>query len=555
MGNYGVYVTVKNKTHETLRYGWSSQASGKWKDMPSAIKANKDASFSLEDTDWFTGTEGAFSYSINDDQKLITSISLYQTDPYAHDNVIAITDLPHPEAVYSLSYRSSVNDDKHWQDNQVSPDGHPLYIEYTIDYERKKHYRFQLLQITANSDHPVRNSRNRTVVGSHTLWDPSNSNKDGTVGSYEPNVFAYDFKSLVTETGFVNVKVQPMDPELSGAEVILIGSIGGKELLKSDYFFFKGPNQPITVTAHVVGILTSDHPFSLNGDVDWSVHLRQSDEKLQRYGDGVTRLELYWIAKNRHRAFNDFLPINFLRLVLKADQLKGTGAETEKEREGGKLVATFTYWYQQKTNEVFDAYNKQYDVFNGASHFNVTLWGGNFWLTRYTDGGGASNPIVNCMDQAGMLELACSLYTKATSWLCVQPFGYINQTHLVGIKDYHGTFYEINNPFFGNNPDRALVPPDANDRQAFRCHAFNGDSLTWTNSSNQGVYDACGGPHAGTRNIVDYLDNDIDRTTPLYQRYPLRCPWPATAGEVIKAVGVEAIDGPPIGRDAHQHSL
>ncbi|KAG6811091.1 hypothetical protein H0H92_009017 [Tricholoma furcatifolium] len=548
MGNYGVYVTLKNKTKESLTFNWKSANTGKWVDVPNYIAASKDASFTLEDTAWFSGTEGAFSYKIDGAR---TEVSTYQTDPYAHDNVVVITESPLPAALYTLSFRASVNDDKHYKDNRVEPDGHPVYIEYTLDYERKKHYKFQLLKITATSDLPVRNSRDRTIVGPHTLWDPSTSNKDGNVGSYEPNAFAYDFKSRIPDTGFVSVNLQPMDAELSGAEVILIGSVNNKEVFKSDYFFFKGPYQAVTVTAHLITPLTSDHPISFNDDIDWGVRLRLSDEKLERYGDGVTRLELYWIAKDRHRAFKDYIPVSFLRLVLKGDQVKATAAPAGP----GQRLATFTPWYQQQTNMVFDGYYKHYDVFNGAPHFGVWYWGGTFDLTRYTAGQGGTNPIVNCFDQAAMVELSCSLYVRDTSWLCLEPFGYIKTTHLVGVKDYYNNFLPVNNPFFGNNVDRANVDPNANDRYGFKCHAFNGHTLQWTNESNDGIYDACGGPHLGTQTIIEYCNNvpnvdpvdaAIDRTTGLYQTDPRRCFGPGDYHSVVKAVGVEAVDGQPM---------
>ncbi|GLB34585.1 hypothetical protein LshimejAT787_0201500 [Lyophyllum shimeji] len=52
---------------------------------------------------------------------------------------------------------------------------------------------FQILRITARSDHPVRNTAGELIFGNHVLWEGDNANdRDG--GSTAPNVFSYDFK-------------------------------------------------------------------------------------------------------------------------------------------------------------------------------------------------------------------------------------------------------------------------------------------------------------------------------------------------------------------------
>ena len=89
------------------------------------------------------------------------------------------------------------------------------------------------------------------------------------------------------------------------------------------------------------------------------------------------------------------------------------------------------------------------------ANFGVYDQGGNFWQEFYllvndNDQLGTLYQSVNCMDQAAMLELSCSLLgsSSSTSWLYQHPFRYINTTYLVGIRAGAGPLTNVNNPFF-----------------------------------------------------------------------------------------------------------
>jgi hypothetical protein len=94
----------------------------------------------------------------------------------------------------------------------------------------------------------------------------------------------------------------------------------------------------------------------------------------------------------------------------------------------------------------------------------------------------------------------------------MDPFGYINATHLVGVGN-------CNNPFYENAaalPDPADRVPmvGADDvmphRTGFGNHAFveqGGD-----------VYDATAGPHLGTEDLEAYANSSIDIST-MVERY------------------------------------
>jgi hypothetical protein len=182
----------------------------------------------------------------------------------------------------------------------------------------------------------------------------------------------------------------------------------------------------------------------------------------------------------------------------------------------------------------------------GAANFGVHAQGGNFWLEFYllandNNQPGALLPYVNCMDQAAMLELSCSLLGgfSSTSWLHQQPFGYINTTHLVGVRTFAGHLIDVNNPFFGTDSTRALVDINDGGRSGFGVHVYVGHSKP-LDRRNDGIYDACGGPHTGTETIAQYVTSSIDTHTGLYQ---VNHTYPGTVNNVAEGVGVIGIDG------------
>ncbi|KAG6887169.1 hypothetical protein C0995_000749 [Termitomyces sp. Mi166 len=443
---------------------------------------------------------------------------------------------PLPPALFAVSVSTRIRNQS-WQNGTVKPRGHPFEVEYTVDYERKRRFKWQLIEIAASSDHPVRNSRQELIVGQHTLWnhlDPS-IYPDETRGSFQPNIFAYDFTSQVAVNGILNVTLRAISPQLIGAAVILFGVRNGTRAIQSDYFIIRNLDN-MTVQAHVIDPRRSGKPFSLNADVEWHMELNLSHQPMDRVGEGVTRLELYWIATTLHRAFRPYVPVTFLRAVLPPTAI-------------GKPNATITEFYQNMTKKVFNDYHKRYDTILGESTSDLTPSGGSFYEKLYLLEDptgelpvGASAPFVNCMDQAAMLELSCSLRggSFSTSWLYQLPFGYINTTHLVGVTNYPGggSLINVNNPFFGNDIRYAELQ-DINDpsRYPFRVHTYIGHSNP-RDPDHDGIYDGCRGPHLGTETIAQYITNSIDRQTTLYHSKPWEAYTPGSVDNVMQGIGV-----------------
>ncbi|KAI5824587.1 hypothetical protein K523DRAFT_252896 [Schizophyllum commune Tattone D] len=539
MPDFGVHVTIINDTDKGLQNDGKGTTAdwGGWVNVPAYIgPKSTSASFTLEDHAGPSGSEGYLSYFVNDDSSV--DLRTYQTCPWGdYDNKISITTSPPPTALYEVNFRAHSGDGQ-WQYNTVQTSGHPVYVEYTLAYQSKR-YRFRLDRVAAKSAHPVRNSRDELLIDDHELWtrdDPAKY-KDGKVGSLAPNVFAYDFKSPVADSSHLAVTVTPLDAELAGAEVIVYGSVNGKIVFQTDYFFL-GLLVSKTVSAHPILPKTSDRPFAWNADVEWHMELRFSRKPVEASGPYTTELELYWVAESLHRAFKNGIPVSFLRQVLKrAPNLASSagGATVQIVNEG---------FYQTAADDTFNNCCKIYDTTAGQSAFGMAFWGGTFDLTLYLQADDSGVPgslfrYVNCMDQAGMLQLSCSLLGD-TSWLGQQPFGYIHTTHLVGVADGYGNLINVNNPFFGTEPQYALVDQNAPARTGFFCHVYVGNSKPFVSASDA-IYDACSGPHAGTEIAQEYVTNSIDATTTLYS--PTYIPHPGTVQNIAMGPGVVGIDG------------
>lgn len=317
MPDFAVHFTFINKTSERLEQDPDETKAilGHWVDLPDTIRPHGQAVFQIADDFGFSGSAASngFFVKTNIDSKERSHIHTYAACPFTQDNAFT-PDALTPKAIYTSSFhvRSASGD---WQDNSVPTSSHPLFVEYTVDYQSRP-YRFTLVKLTATSDHPLRNSRGDLITGLHTLWDSDTAPKwaDGKTGSFAPNAFAYKSGASAAGSGHVNVTIRPLDLELISADVIVYGSVGGKLVFQTDYFFIKSLSNRV-VTAHIIDPARSSDPFLKKGDVEWSMQLRHSRRKVQAVGPSATRLELYWIGKKLHPAFWNGIPVGFLRSV------------------------------------------------------------------------------------------------------------------------------------------------------------------------------------------------------------------------------------------------
>jgi hypothetical protein len=151
----------------------------------------------------------------------------------------------------------------------------------------------------------------------------------------------------------------------------------------------------------------------------------------------------------------------------------------------------------------------QYDTVEGASCFlnmappTPRAHGGIFRLMEYIEKQSLTAPMltpprpvntVNCYDQAAAVQVLCGCLGIVVGWKYQYPFGFINETNLIGVG-------RCNNPF---NKTAPVVPPDDPNRTDFYNHAFVEVLIS------QHIRDACAGPHHTTETLREYLEAAID---------------------------------------------
>jgi len=176
-----------------------------------------------------------------------------------------------------------------------------------------------------------------------------------------------------------------------------------------------------------------------------------------------------------------------------------------------------------------------YDTTYGYGAYASSYTGGTFQLTKYLDkSGGGSLPqpygpragnIVNCYDQASGVTVLGRLIGIGIEYRFMNPFGYINAVDLVGEGNCNNPFYPWisapnNVPLIGTGGLTDLVDPD---RSLFSNHAFA--------KYGGNIYDACAGPHTGTKSEAQYVAETVDTSAPLEANPPLEAFIGKNAGD------------------------
>ena len=139
--------------------------------------------------------------------------------------------------------------------------------------------------------------------------------------------------------------------------------------------------------------------------------------------------------------------------------------------------------------------------------------------------------VVNCYDQAYGLSLSGRLVGIDSDVVYLLPFGYINKTDLVGVKD-------CNNPFYTMAGTSKLCGTNDIYREIFYNHRYV--------IRNGYVFDSCAGPALGTRNHQSYLDNAVDTSTTDERDLTLYQHIPTVTGKRAGDSGNAIIDSFPI---------
>ncbi len=122
-----------------------------------------------------------------------------------------------------------------------------------------------------------------------------------------------------------------------------------------------------------------------------------------------------------------------------------------------------------------------------------------FYLSDYI--ARARGDIVNCYDQAYGLSLLGRCIGIDSSVVFLEPFGYINQTDLVGVC-------ACNNPFFVKGG--VAVQSKQRDSDDVYRSIFGNHRYVLLDGV---VFDACAGPALGTQTQAQYLSATVDTST------------------------------------------
>ena len=218
-------------------------------------------------------------------------------------------------------------------------------------------------------------------------------------------------------------------------------------------------------------------PWGIAGDVTWTLSIAPTSQIIPIT---TTRVEIYGLTNSLPAFYNNGIDVRLPRILVLPTR-NGSAEE---------WVAYVIAALHGK-----DGITKfQYDTLYGRAFFGVSASGGDFDLRSWVDAP-KSNRIVNCYDQAAILQIALGLVVPGTStWLFLQPFGYIKTTRLVGIHE------DCNNPFYRSNGTKPLVDRNDAKRTIFGNHAF-----IEIPSKNDKIGDACTQPHLASEDRAEFI--------------------------------------------------
>ncbi len=487
MGDFSTYITIKNNLNSPLQLDGSAATLGSWKTAPpSWISAQSSSGqFQCLHASGSNGSEGWFSYKTSSElENLYFKINF--ADPYRDDNYVRTNGFS--SNLYTLSYRARSSGGA-WWDNSCPTGGHPVEVEITISYKTIPDA-YGLDSLTALSDYRIQNSSGKALPMNNDVWQQGGINNDGN----------YSANPILLKTGnknFLQISLNINSSKLVNVPIKITGTkVNGSTTFKSNAI------TPTSTGFKTINLAINNAdlntPFQLYGDFRWSIEIANQSFQLP----DTTRLEMYWISIAPNSMFSDGVWVKIYRKIF---LVLSPGMTTDQ-------IATSI------SKQCFDGFSMKYDTVYGAPQYGPGADGGFFELKNYYNS--ANGVLCNCYDQAGIVQVQLGAMGISSYWLFLRPFGFINQTNLIGVG-------QCNNPFY-SNPHYAhekVVAINNTDRSAFANHAFIARS-----STNNSIIDACQGPFTGDKLLDTYIKEGIDSKTVLYKyyEYPYNAPGKAT---------------------------
>lgn len=318
--------------------------------------------------------------------------------------------------------------------------------------------------------------------------------------SYEDGANSTHPAAVPTQAGSdleMSVKVDVTKADGLSGSGELIGTLSDGTVVE-----FKGV-VPMSVGVHTVTVKldrTTTRLARHRGDIAWQVIAPGCGT----HNVGRSRVEIYRIVEDTRPPYlTAGRPAEALRFLY--ERMGAGGADVAGKNPAGIRDTTDTI-----TTYCHGPHGMTYDTFRGGVGFlTIGRRGSTFALTDYmtlkgtnTNAAGTVVPnMVNCYDQASAVLVFAGIMGIDGHKRYVEPFGYITTTILVG-------GIRSNNPFHSGVAALSVLPQMDPRRTSFGNHEFYMDSASAV------VFDACAGPHLGTEDYYNYLNNSVDTAMP-----------------------------------------
>jgi hypothetical protein len=312
-------------------------------------------------------------------------------------------------------------------------------------------------------------------------------------GSQKPGVYLIAGKGVHD----LKVKIKVIKSGLMG-EATLRGKLGSLTL-SGDF--------NASVGEHMVSMKIEKPPKEcqhIEGDATWMLDAGSAGSKDLK---DKTRLEVFFVLDKPMSFYTQGVWVEALRLAFSKASVIGV-------TEPSKVAAGVTKYCHTGHGMKYDTRRGAPAFFGGSPKTGVgdmSLW--NYILKTPSN-------IVNCYDQAAVVQAFSGALGVKVDWHYLAPYGYINTTNLIGVGS-------CNNPFFNSNGSTPVVASDSPNRTAFGNHAFIG--------FNGKIFDSCAGPHAGSETPRKYLENAIDDVRTIKEIGLSSMTPPATLGSYLEA--------------------
>jgi hypothetical protein len=297
--------------------------------------------------------------------------------------------------------------------------------------------------------------------------------KNNDYGSCSIKPAAYSL-AVMTNGYYADVKINVTKLENISGTAVLNGRLLGLE--------FEGEFQ-LSTGIHIVRVKLTNSPDSIQwykAPIKWRLKVKN---KPAVKALNSTFVEVFFILDVPAVFYSNGTWAEALRFLCNKIGI----INTKKDKSAASIITQYSHG---KHGLYYDSKE------GGRSYYGVSGDGGLFKLENYLN---RKSIFANCYDQAGAIQSLCGAVGVKLQWIFMNPFGYINETNLLG-------YGACNNPFFKMNGTKQIIGRDDSDRTGFGNHAF---------CKLRGIHDACAGPHRGDSK-EKYVTDSIDNKTKLY---------------------------------------